>query len=92
MFLVKYDSTGTVQWTRRMGGISSDQITLASTDISGNILITGTFNDTVPFGSDTLTRHESILLCWARKDSDKNDDENAHEKIYTSYKCFLKEN
>ena len=40
-FIVKYDSSGTPLWARRMGGTGSDEATSVSTDSSGNVIVTG---------------------------------------------------
>ena len=40
-FVVKYDSTGTPLWARRIGGVDSDQANSVTTDSSGNIIVAG---------------------------------------------------
>ena len=40
-FVVKYNSSGTPQWARRIGGSSSDQGNALSIDSGGNIVVTG---------------------------------------------------
>jgi 6-phosphogluconolactonase (cycloisomerase 2 family) len=40
-FVVKYDSSGTPLWARRIGGTSADQANSVSTDSSGNVIVTG---------------------------------------------------
>lgn len=43
-FIIKYDAAGTPQWGRRVGGLNStDTATSVSTDVSGNVYITGTY-------------------------------------------------
>jgi plastocyanin len=42
-FVVKYDSSGTPLWARRLGGTASDEARSVSTDSSGNIIVTGYF-------------------------------------------------
>ena len=44
IFVVKYDSAGTPQWARRIGGLASDQAGLVSTDSSGNIVVAGGYS------------------------------------------------
>jgi hypothetical protein len=41
IFLVKYNSSGTKQWTKQLGTSSSDEGNGVSTDSSGNIYVTG---------------------------------------------------
>jgi plastocyanin len=42
-FVVKYNSSGTPLWARRMGGTNNDQANSVSTDLSGNIVVTGQY-------------------------------------------------
>ena len=41
IFLVKYNSSGTKQWTKQLGTSSDDEGNGVSTDSSGNIYVTG---------------------------------------------------
>ena len=41
IFVVKYNSSGTKQWTRQLGTSSDDYATGVATDASGNIYVTG---------------------------------------------------
>ena len=41
IFLVKYNSSGTKQWTKQLGTSSTDYGSGVSTDSSGNIYVTG---------------------------------------------------
>ncbi|MFN8323548.1 MAG: choice-of-anchor Q domain-containing protein [Chitinophagales bacterium] len=55
-FLVKYNSSGVVQWAINMGSTFSTIPYDVVTDASGNIFVTGTFSSaTHTFGSSTLT-------------------------------------
>jgi len=48
VFVVKYNSSGYVQWVNKMGGISStsnDAGTFITTDLNNNVYITGSFSD-----------------------------------------------
>ena len=40
-FIVKYDTSGTPQWARRIGGTGTDQGMGIATDSSGNVYVTG---------------------------------------------------
>ena len=44
IFLVKYNSSGTKQWTKQLGTSSSDSGNGVTTDSSGNIYVTGYTN------------------------------------------------
>jgi hypothetical protein len=52
-FIVKYDSSGTPLWARRIGGSDSDQLRSITADSSGNIIVLGNFssNPMAVFGS-----------------------------------------
>ena len=52
IFVTKINSDGSYVWTRRMGGTGSDCGNSITTDSSGNVYVTGTYNDTVNFMSD----------------------------------------
>jgi hypothetical protein len=43
VFVVKYDSSGTLLWARRMGGTGFDSFSAIRTDSSGNIIVTGSY-------------------------------------------------
>ena len=45
-FVVKYNSSGTPLWARRIGGTVSDLANSVSTDSSGNIVVTGYYDST----------------------------------------------
>lgn len=65
-FVAKLDSTGTFQWTRRMGGPSNeDGATDLALDAAGNVIVVGNVkNGTSDFGADTftLTRWGNIFV------------------------------
>jgi hypothetical protein len=48
-FIVKYNSSGTPQWARQIGGTGNDQGYVITTDSNGNITVVGQYN------SDTLS-------------------------------------
>ena len=56
IFIAKYDTAGNVLWAKSAGGFSGDYCYGLSTDISGNVYISGGFGSaTITFGSTTLT-------------------------------------
>ena len=57
MFLVKYNSAGTVQWAKSNGGTNSDVGRSVTIDHTGNVILTGYFgSSSMVFGSTTLTK------------------------------------
>lgn len=55
IFVAKYDSSGNVVWATSFGGEKLEDGTAISTDVSGNIYITGQFeSDSIYFGSFSL--------------------------------------
>ena len=54
-FVVKYNTSGIFQWLQKSGGTGIDFASGISVDSSGNCYVTGTFEDTAFFGTDTLT-------------------------------------
>ena len=54
VFIAKYNSSGTHQWSQRFGGIGSDEGNKVAVDASGNVVATGIFASTVNFGGATL--------------------------------------
>ncbi len=62
IFIAKYDASGNTVWAKREGNTDfaySDGIT---SDVSGNILITGGFDTSITFGSITLTGFADIFV------------------------------
>jgi hypothetical protein len=62
IFLVKYDSSGNVQWAKSTGGKKSNDAGFAiSTDSKGNAYLTGCYDDSsITFGSTTLHSDGSV--------------------------------
>jgi hypothetical protein len=52
-FVAKYDTSGTVQWARSIGGTSADYGYGIATDSGGNVYVIGTYGGTVTFTSGT---------------------------------------
>ena len=68
IFVVKYDASGNALWAKSAGGTSSDDRGFAiSTDASGNVLVTGSFqSSSITFGSITLTNAGSVDIFVAK--------------------------
>ncbi|HYV92902.1 MAG TPA: T9SS type A sorting domain-containing protein [Chitinophagales bacterium] len=69
IFLVKYDGSGNVLWAADAVAFDNVGVTSVTTDLIGNIYIAGYFNDTIIFGSFTLT-NEGMFI--AKYDSNGN--------------------
>src|SRR5205814_121514 len=54
-FVAKYDSHGTLLWTRRLGALGDDSARAVAIDSQGNIIVVGNFVSSVDFGGTTLT-------------------------------------
>jgi len=63
IFIVKYDSNGNLLWAKSAGGtggMSFDEGNAISTDVNGNVLVTGRFgSSSLTFGTTTLTNADN---------------------------------
>ena len=55
IFVAKMNSTGHWLWAVQAGGVSNDEGMDIAIDSSGNIFLTGKFQNTAQFGSDSMT-------------------------------------
>jgi hypothetical protein len=55
IFIAKYDGSGNLLWARQAGGTESDTGWDIAKDGSGNLLVTGDFQETADFDPTTLT-------------------------------------
>ncbi|MFT5777682.1 MAG: hypothetical protein ACI837_000630 [Crocinitomicaceae bacterium] len=55
VFIQKLDSSGNLLWVKSIGGTSNDRAYSISTDATGNVFVTGTFEDTVDFDPGMAT-------------------------------------
>lgn len=56
VFLAKYDTTGNTTWATRAGQGNFDVLNSITTDVTGNVYVTGGFESpTISFGSTTLS-------------------------------------
>ena len=77
IFFSKYDSSGNYLWAKSIGSINSDYGLSISTDIPGNLYITGWFQGTADFDPDSsgtaiLTSNNSSDIFFAKYDSSGN--------------------
>ena len=85
VFVVKYHADGTLLWIRRGGGAESDRGYAITTDVAGNVYVTGSIEGTATFGSITLTSagNEDVFVVkydaegtvlWAQQNGGDGDD------------------
>ena len=55
IFVAKYDAAANHLWSKRFGEAGSDAGNSVAVDSGGNVLVTGSFEDTVDFGGGGLT-------------------------------------
>ncbi len=56
IFIAKYNNNGTLQWLRAAGGSGSDDgLSIAIDNISGNVHVSGYFEETATFGTESGT-------------------------------------
>jgi chitodextrinase len=55
VFVVKYTPAGAYLWSKRFGGTGSDMGNAVAADTDGNVVVTGSFSNTVDFGNGALT-------------------------------------
>jgi hypothetical protein len=61
-FIVKYDTAGTPQWARRIGGTGDDSVNGISVDSAGNVYVMGTYSSTpvTIFATDNTTSFTTL--------------------------------
>ncbi len=69
IFIAKYDSAGNVLWAKGMGGTRTDCGQSICSDASGNVYITGCFQNSATFSSNTIIGHGNIDIFVAKYDS-----------------------
>jgi len=76
IFLGKFDSSGNFIWAKTWGGSSSELGTGVAVDGSGNVYVTGWFNDTIDFdpgpGEDNHTANAFVDVFLSSFDSSGN--------------------
>jgi len=66
IFLAKYDGEGNHLWSQRIGGTGQDRGQSVALDPTGEVLITGFFQNTVDFGGGSLNSAGSIDIFLAK--------------------------
>ncbi|MDJ1483755.1 SBBP repeat-containing protein [Cytophagaceae bacterium YF14B1] len=100
IFLAKYDSNGNVLWAKRAGGNGGDIGQSLTTDISGNVFLTGRFSNTSNFGGINLTSLGSFdgfiakytpdgSVTWAQKVGSPNADFGQGIVVDAGGNCFI---
>ena len=54
-YILKYNSTGTLLWSKQLGGSRNENIASIDTDNAGNVYITGSFENNITLGNTTLS-------------------------------------
>ncbi len=62
LFLVKYDISGNVVWTKTTGGTGPSDGAAITVDVSGNLIIAGSFAGNIILGADTLNNSTTTPL------------------------------
>ena len=68
IFVAKYNSSGTIQWVQSAGGILADESRSIALDATGNVYVTGYYQDTASFGGISRTSAGSSDVFVARLD------------------------
>jgi hypothetical protein len=70
IFIVKYDANGNVLWAKSEGGPTSDYGYSTTTDVQGNVYISGRFNSpSITFGGYTVTNSGNADMFIVKYDS-----------------------
>ncbi|MFN0188703.1 MAG: T9SS type A sorting domain-containing protein [Bacteroidia bacterium] len=54
VFIAKYDAAGNEMWIRSFGNVGEESVNDIACDGNGNIYLTGTYNNNILFGGDSL--------------------------------------
>jgi len=66
-FLAKYSPDGTPVWSRRMGGTGNERVQGIAVDPSGNVFVTGYFQNSVDFGNGTPLNSAGLMDIFVAK-------------------------
>ena len=67
-----YSSSGSIFWATKAGGIAEDMARGIKLDNNGNIYVTGSFEGTATFGSDSVTSNGGKDIFVAKMDANGN--------------------
>ncbi|WP_415580943.1 T9SS type A sorting domain-containing protein [Flavobacterium longum] len=71
IYLAKFDTNGNLLWAKKDGGAGFDMVYIVATDGLGNVLVAGSFNTAITFGTTTLT-HGGVGNFLVKYDPDGN--------------------
>lgn len=71
LYLAKFDTDGNLLWAKKEGGAGFDMVYSVATDALGNVLVAGSFNTAITFGTTTLT-HGGVGNFLVKYDPDGN--------------------
>lgn len=72
IYIIKRDTDGVALWAKRFGGTSDDRGHGITLDHSGNIIITGSFNQSISIGTTTLNSNGGYDVLIAKLDNSGN--------------------
>lgn len=55
MYIAKYNAGGSLQWAKTLGGVGDDSAMALAVDANGDLVITGSFQNTMTLGTKALT-------------------------------------
>ena len=73
IFLVKFDTSGNVLWAKSAGSVGYAVGVSCSTDLFGNVYISGEYSDLISFGSTLLSNTGSTDIFIVKYDSSGNE-------------------
>ncbi|MES2747971.1 MAG: T9SS type A sorting domain-containing protein [Bacteroidota bacterium] len=71
IYIIKYNSLGTILWVKKEGGLKMDLVSSITTDLNGNFYLSGTFVTQITFGTTTLN-HSTAGIFLTKYDSSGN--------------------
>jgi hypothetical protein len=66
IFLAKFDADGGCFWSKRFGEQFKQMVKSLAVDFADNVVVTGTFTDTIDFGGDPLTSTQGANVFLAK--------------------------